>query len=331
MRIWYFVLCLTIGIPIVSMMEVESVSAAAFDLQKARFSVQFGEEEIPYRVFGAYAMPDESVTIKALSRHREDRFTLTTHGAGKAVRTGSEKWTWRAPSEPGSYSIKLKETRTGSTIRLNVFVMVPYGCMVDGCVEDYRVGEYPEKPYKNKAIYNKPRGFVKVTEENLDTLVAPHFRLDQFLCKQQSSYPKYVILRERLLLKLEYLLEQANRRGYQANTFHIMSGYRTPAYNRSIGNVKYSRHQWGGAADIFIDENPKDGVMDDLNGDGRSDFRDSLALYELVDGLLSKSAYKPYVGGLGVYDSTRSHGPFVHVDIRGYRARWGKTQQTAHK
>ena len=31
-----------------------------------------------------------------------------------------------------------------------------------------------------------------------------------------------------------------------------------------FGNVKYSQHVYGGAADIFIDENPKDEMMDDF-------------------------------------------------------------------
>ena len=45
-----------------------------------------------------------------------------------------------------------------------------------------------------------------------------------------------------------------------------MSGYRPPF--SAIGNVQYSRHVWGGAADFYIDQSPKDGVMDDLNKDG---------------------------------------------------------------
>ena len=28
------------------------------------------------------------------------------------------------------------------------------------------------------------------------------------------------------------------------------------------------------------------------------------------------------IGGLGVYGSTSAHGPFIHVDVRGTRARW---------
>ena len=47
-----------------------------------------------------------------------------------------------------------------------------------------------------------------------------------------------------------------------------MSGYRTPFYNRSIGNqTRFSRHVYGDAADIYADDDG-DGKMDDLDGDG---------------------------------------------------------------
>jgi len=114
-----------------------------------------------------------------------------------------------------------------------------------------------------------------VTEENQDTMVSPHFTLKQFACNQDSGFPKYLVLRERLVLKLEDILEKVNKHAYRCDTFHIMSGYRTPYYNELNGNVKHSMHLWGGAADIFIDESPKDGMMDDLNKDGRIDWRDA--------------------------------------------------------
>jgi uncharacterized protein YcbK (DUF882 family) len=102
-----------------------------------------------------------------------------------------------------------------------------------------------------------------------------------------------------------------------------MSGYRTPYYNELIGNVKRSRHLLGGAADIFIDESPKDGMMDDLNKDGKIDWRDAHILYEIIDDMYGKKFYEPFVGGLARYEKTACHGPFVHVDVRGNRARWG--------
>jgi uncharacterized protein YcbK (DUF882 family) len=118
-------------------------------------------------------------------------------------------------------------------------------------------------------------------------------------------------------------LEQVNKLGYRCDTFYVLSGYRTPYYNKSIGNVKYSRHLWGGAADIFIDENPKDNYMDDLNKDGVINWKDSEVIYNIVDDLYGEPFYDMFVGGLGWYRKTPSHGPFVHVDVRGSRARWG--------
>ena len=80
---------------------------------------------------------------------------------------------------------------------------------------------------------------------------------------------------------------------------------------------------WGGAADIFIDENPKDDMMDDLNKDGKINWRDAEIIYEIIDEMYGKSFFMPFVGGLGRYKKTPSHGPFVHIDVRGFRARWG--------
>jgi uncharacterized protein YcbK (DUF882 family) len=103
-----------------------------------------------------------------------------------------------------------------------------------------------------------------------------------------------------------------------------MSGYRTPYYNKAIGNVRYSRHVWGGAADVFVDHDPKDDLMDDLNGDGHIDYRDAAVLYDIIDDLYGRPFYARFLGGLGRYKKTASHGPFVHVDVRGFRARWGQ-------
>jgi hypothetical protein len=205
---------------------------------------------------------------------------------------------------------------------MNVFVMVPYERLEGEELHGYQIGCYPDPPRGGRPPSPRPRGFVQVTPDNEDVRVSPHFRLKQFLCKQAGEYPKYVILRERLLIKLERILRRVNEEGFDCGTFHIMSGYRTPHYNESIGNVKYSRHLWGEAADFFIDENPKDGVMDDLNRDGRVDIRDAGVLYEVIDDMSRGSSDGRFLGGLGKYGATAAHGPFVHTDVRGAKARW---------
>jgi hypothetical protein len=161
-----------------------------------------------------------------------------------------------------------------------------------------------------------------VTPELESAQLSPHFTLGQFVCKQPGD-PRYVVLREELLVKLENLLAVVNERGVQASSFVVMSAYRTPLYNVGIGNrTTFSRHQYGDAADIYVDENG-DGRMDDLNGDGRTTRADARWLGAIVEETEGRGEFEGLVGGLGTYNSNSAHGPFVHVDVRGHAARWG--------
>jgi hypothetical protein len=202
--------------------------------------------------------------------------------------------------------------------------MVPYEKMKNGMINGYRIGDYPTPSKDKKDLYQRPLGFVEITAENRNTKISPHFKLGQFLCKQSGSYPKYVVIREKLPLKLEYLLEKLNEKGVPCNSFSVMSGYRTPYYNRAIGNVKYSRHLFGDAADIFVDSDPSENYVADLNGDGRRDERDGDYFFSMVNDLNNRLSSSPYVGGIGRYKATKAHGPFVHVDARGVLKRWGE-------
>jgi hypothetical protein len=196
----------------------------------------------------------------------------------------------------------------------------PAGTRIDG----FRIGRYEPRALRGDPSYARPQGLVEVTEANHGTFVAPHFTLGQFVSKQPGGYPKYLVLRERLLLKLEVLLEEASRLGLPISTFQVLSGYRTPYYNQSIGNeTRYSRHLYGDAADIYVDEDG-DGIMDDLDGNGRVNLDDAKLLAGVVERLSRSSWFRPFEGGLGLYRANRAHGPFLHVDVRGYRARWGR-------
>jgi uncharacterized protein YcbK (DUF882 family) len=103
----------------------------------------------------------------------------------------------------------------------------------------------------------------------------------------------------------------------------VMSGFRTPQYNEkgvgSGGRASASRHQYGDAADVFVD-NDRNGVMDDLNGDGRVNTLDAKVLAQAAERV--ESRHPELVGGIGIYPANSAHGPFVHVDVRGNRARW---------
>jgi hypothetical protein len=308
----------------------------------ASFAIAFKDEIATYRLMSTFVLPSESLKLRVVAPSPGSRYTITAVEPQKPRDVAAHKpaswqptpgeaawsWTWKAPAEPGIYALVFQRSHGGppephDTVRLNVVVMVPATRVRDGVLEGYKIGRYPSKPLRGLALYNPPAGFVRVTQENEDTLLTPHFRLRQFLCKQKGGYPKFVVLRERLLLKLEALLAIVNEKGIRADSFAVLSGYRTPSYNKSIGNVQYSRHVWGGAADIYVDASPADGMMDDLNGDGRSDKKDAGVLYRLIDAQFGVESYQRFVGGLGRYPRTSRHGPFVHVDVRGFRARWG--------
>ncbi len=108
-------------------------------------------------------------------------------------------------------------------------------------------------------------------------------------------------------------MSELNHRGLELDTLFIMSGYRTPWYNQRIGNrTKYSRHLYGGAADIFPDG----------DGDGFPNRADAETLAEIVAKLTESGHAKSLVGGLGINGPAPHRGPFVHVDVRGYPARW---------
>jgi hypothetical protein len=63
------------------------------------------------------------------------------------------------------------------------------------------------------------------------------------------------------------------------------------------------------------------GRMDDLNHDGKINGRDAKVVYDIIDSLDGTPRYQDMVGGLGLYEG---NGAFVHVDVRGSRARWAE-------
>lgn len=74
----------------------------------------------------------------------------------------------------------------------------------------------------------------------------------------------------------------------------VTSGYRSPAYNKSVGGATDSQHLLGNAADVYI------------KGIGRQ---------RLINAVESYPDFKN--GGIGYYSN------FIHMDVRNYEARWG--------
>lgn len=287
--------------------------AMAWDQTRLAVPVAVNGHIIPYAVFAIFVMPGSSISV-GLGGAK-----VTLGGRELDLETSELK----ASNKPGVEVLEIYNKASGETCLINVFTLVPATSVgKDGRLNGYRIDSYPNEPLRGLDIYLPPDGFVEVTPDNAHIAVSPNFTLGQFVAKQASDFPKYLVLRSSLLIKLENILASLNKEGHPTEDFVIMSGYRTPFYNRAIGNVQYSRHVWGGAADFYIDDAPADGKMDDLNKDGRVDRDDADWLATFINNMSQRGAFGPRIGGIGVYGSTSAHGPFVHVDVRGTRARW---------
>lgn len=295
-----------------------SLQATAYRKDVVPFGVKVNGIENRFAEFGIFAAPGEILQLDLMdldAAHLDARFDATP------LQPTGNGLNLKMPPRAGTHRLQLTDRRDGSRMDLNVFVMWQHDGARDDSLNGYRIGQYPKDPFRGLAVYHPPEAFIEVTRENADLAVSPNFRLGQFVCKQGNGYPKYVVLRPQLLQKLETVLEALNAVNGNVTGLTIMSGYRTPNYNQAIGNGKYSRHVWGGAADVYVDDN-SDGVMDDLNGDGKVTRADSEWLARFVDSLEREGRFGDLIGGIGTYGSTASHGPFVHVDARGYQARW---------
>ena len=215
--------------------------------------------------------------------------------------------------------ITFTDSTTGERAQLQVFVLIPRTQVRGGTLRGYRIGTYSAN-YTNP-IYTPPPGFFEVNGTNAEAWLTPNVKVCDVVCKQTLGYPKYMFYHEKILVKLEAALAECRRRGLTKKRFSFVSGYRTPNYNEGIGNVSKSRHQYGDAADVFID-NDGDGYMDDLNHDGKLDIKDADVLADLVDKMDHSKTHAHLKGGLGRYNPKPGRTAFVHIDTRGSIARW---------
>jgi uncharacterized protein YcbK (DUF882 family) len=266
-------------------------------------------------------------------RGRSGKVYFTTLTAGASIASGAPggaKSVFTAPEQPGVYKLAVQLNQAMRQIDdFNVITLVPFSEKQGGHIGAYYLGSWPfEKGGTPKTpAYANPTGFIEVTQENVDTPISAHFRLRDFLTKDQPNvWPKYLLLNPKLLDKLELTIQELEAMGHPIKHFRIMSGFRTPEYNHGGGNTEgranLSRHMYGDASDTFVD-NDGNGMLDDLNHDGRIDVRDAEIILQAVERVESKNP--SLVGGVGVYSACCGHGPFTHIDVRGFRARWRGT------
>lgn len=123
--------------------------------------------------------------------------------------------------------------------------------------------------------------------------ISAHFDSKEFECRDGSKSPYPHVVQTALLNWLEAVRAEFGK------PLYVNSGYRSPSWNEKVGGVKNSFHCKGLAADV----RPAD--QDDLP-----------RLQEIALRVV-------HHGGVGLYDT------FVHIDGRGYKARWDNRTKKA--
>ncbi len=246
----------------------------------------------------------------------------------------------RSPRSPAALALSLTADRRSSSaasptaaISLGGLPFVPFHSKRGEYVGAVRMGLWPaERRWTNNTNYANPAGFFVVTPTLRSQPVSPHFTIGDFAMKQGAHGPEgetYVVLQPALLEKLELTLAELSSSGARVRNFRITSGFRAPHYNNGVeGAAPSSRHQYGDAVDLIVDDNG-DGRMDDLNGDGVVNRADIYLVADAFERVERRHAN--LVGGLGLYDATGPSGPFLHVDVRGNAARWGSASRGGGK
>ena len=306
--------------------------AAALVAVPSPIHADFAAFRAASRIVSLFTLPGEPVSFDlagyaGITPEASARYVVEASDQVTVLPDGPGRYRLLPGDEVGIHPVVFrKQVPAGSLAprpyHVQVVIMRPAGQVIGGNLNGYRLGRYPSEEAGLRWQYQKPRGFVEITAENTHVLLSDHVKLGDLDCKFEAPYPHYAAVHTSLLVKLESLVEELNRRGLGGDHLRIMSGYRTPLYNSSIGNqTRFSRHLVGDAADVYVDRD-RDDRMDDMNGDGRTDYRDALCLYRIVDDMDASSGYGPLVGGASAYRPTEAHGPFVHLDTRGYPARW---------
>lgn len=306
--------------------------------------------------------PEPTLTHEKTEYLFKSETAAWTASSGEIENPDNLKTRWVSPNEVGDHSVHVAITRTYTrkdrpgltemvfgykpaevrlTASAGVVMIIPRSGaeMKDGVLDGHTIGEYPNAANARSAhlkarsaLYALPAWYYLVTEQNEKYRITKRFRLGDFDMNfdyMQTGFPQYIPLRMTFVRKLERVIDVLVDEGYPVTRFELISGFRSPHYN--FGSMadgadlkrRYSRHMWGDAADLIVDED-RDGVMDDLNQDGKIDCEDARVIFlaaEKVDKQMLDDNDQAF-GGRGIYSrhdalEREIQTPYCHIDSRG--------------
>ena len=159
---------------------------------------------------------------------------------------------------------------------------------------------------------HRDKEFLVIRKEDQYKYLLGHFPVWCFLPRDQYFYNEkslpekiqYLLIDKTLLYRISDLIHALKKRKLNSNGFYVRESFRHPTWNDERGGAKNSQHIYGTAVDL---------VIMDINKDGKADEKDKNIVLEILeDEIIGNN------GGIGRYPGTHT----IHIDLRGYRARW---------
>lgn len=244
-----------------------------------------------------------------------------------------------APEKPGAFFIPLVLSADGAEKERELCVVVPFRGIGKRADKGYelnadgqRIGHYrlPDhsgnaKVRANPDSYQPPVWWFRIDDHNRGFEIMPGLTAGELVVPSEDTglphtdivpvhYPMW-----RTIRTLRQALRE--RLDIPPTALKLISMFRAPPYNRSVGSNAFGRHIYGDAFDFYIDLEGG-GKASDLNRDGKRDRRDAYVIVALIEDLQAEG--KIPMGGIGVYNSpSGDHEVTMHLDLRGHRATWG--------
>ncbi len=290
-------------------------------------------------------LPGESLQVAAEADGQPGRLAVIKDG--KIIREDTVL-NFTAPEKPGAFYISVAAVAGEQNRRGEICVLVPHkatarrsnqGWLVR--VDETPIGEYRQasasgnaKVKDNPDSYQPPVWWMRITDMNASFEVSPGVKADDLVAPSEDTGTKHtdiVPVCYSMWTAITTLRNGLSARGIPGSALRVISGFRTPPYNRSIGSNAFGRHVYGDAFDFYINlaggENIK---AADLNRDGKLDRRDAYPIVAVIEDLQAEG--KLPMGGIGVYNTIGGdHEVSLHLDVRGHRATWCYINGAGHR
>lgn len=179
--------------------------------------------------------------------------------------------------------------------------------------------EYLEYSGSNESKFSKNlkgRTYFIVEGEDMYRFIAHRYRIKDFLSHDHyyarnkrnltGGHVQYWLTDVKLLYRFLDLLNELENAGHDPTALKVKCSHRHPVLNKKVGGASRSQHLWGRAIDLRVN---------DIDQSGGYTVEDKQIVLDLLEDKVIANK-----GGVGRYPGSQS----VHMDVRGWGARWDK-------